>query len=73
MLPITVLTDTAEAQYEKEIKVTDTVCAAIRLACGDLHGEWKYVMSPNQEELLLPIYAFLPHRPVMNKSGSSRC
>ena len=37
-----------DVQYEKGIKVTDTQFAAIRIARDDFHGEWNYVISPNQ-------------------------
>jgi len=37
-----------EAPYEKGIKVTDAEFAAIQMARDDFHGEWNYVISPNQ-------------------------
>ena len=37
-----------DARYEKGIKVSDTEFAAIRIARDDFHGEWNYVISPNQ-------------------------
>ena len=36
------------AQYQKGIKVTDAEFAAIRIARDNFHGDWNYVISPNQ-------------------------
>lgn len=34
--------------YPKGVKVSDEAFAAIRLSRDDFHGEWNYVISPNQ-------------------------
>ncbi|TAM42903.1 MAG: ISAzo13 family transposase [Rhodanobacter sp.] len=36
------------ALYTKGVKVSDEAFAAIRLSRDDFHGEWNYVISPNQ-------------------------
>ena len=36
------------ALYAKGVKVSDEAFAAIRISRDDFHGEWNYVISPNQ-------------------------
>ena len=37
-----------DALYEKGVKVTDAEFSTIQIARDAFHGEWNYVISPNQ-------------------------